>query len=383
MNLNKTFGRVATTLVAATMLASVSAVPVFAAEIDSDGVVAGDGDVVTIKQKIDMTGAVDASVPSVTFTYSVAANGTLTGADSSVPAYKGITNGVTATTAVFGDDDTKGSDGFVTETFDVDFSGVTWTGVGVYRYKLTYAKDNAAVTVPENDALYLDVYVGNDDEGGYKVLYYVLTSDGSNLNYNEDTGAYNYQSKTDSFTADYDTYSLTVKKYITGDMATLSDEFDFEIEFTNLPAGVQLKKDTTDIEGDDDSSITATLGNEDTVAISGIPALTKDGAPVSYTVSEQFATSKGYNTKYEVNTNVAEWQGTGAEEIEGVDEDGTTTMTSRSQNMSTSATNVIEFNNNKESVTPTGIVMNVAPYVLLVVVAAAGCFVFLRKRRED
>ena len=51
--------------------------------------------------------------------------------------------------------------------------------------------------------------------------------------------------------------------------------------------------------------------------------------------------------------------------------------------MSTSATNVIEFNNNKESVTPTGIVMNVAPYVLLVVVAAAGCFVFLRKRRED
>ena len=42
-----------------------------------------------------------------------------------------------------------------------------------------------------------------------------------------------------------------------------------------------------------------------------------------------------------------------------------------------------EFTNNREAVSPTGIVMNVAPYVLLVVVAAAGCFVFLRKRRED
>ena len=380
MNLNKTLGRVATTLVAATMLASVSAVPAFAATIDSDGVVEGDCDVVTITQKIDMTGAVDASVPSVTFTYTVAANGTVTGADASVPAYAGITEGVDTTTAVFGDDDTKGNDGFVTETFNVDFSDVTWTGVGVYRYKLTYTKDNAAVTVPANDALYLDVYVGNDDEGGYKVLYYVLTSDGGNLNYNKDTGAYNYQSKKDSFTADYDTYSLTVKKYITGDMATMSETFDFTVNFTNLPEGVQLKKGGNDISG---NAITDKLGNGNTIVITGIPAVAKDGTQVSYTVSEKFATSRGYNTKYEVNTDVAAWQGTSAEKIEGVDEDGTTTMTSKSQNMSTSTTNVIEFNNNKESVSPTGIVMNVAPYVLLVVVAAAGCFVFLRKRRED
>ena len=41
------------------------------------------------------------------------------------------------------------------------------------------------------------------------------------------------------------------------------------------------------------------------------------------------------------------------------------------------------YENNREAVSPTGIVMNVAPYALLVVIAAAGCFVFLRKRDED
>ena len=41
------------------------------------------------------------------------------------------------------------------------------------------------------------------------------------------------------------------------------------------------------------------------------------------------------------------------------------------------------FINTRDAVSPTGIVMNVAPYALLVVVAAAGCFVFMRKRRED
>ena len=39
--------------------------------------------------------------------------------------------------------------------------------------------------------------------------------------------------------------------------------------------------------------------------------------------------------------------------------------------------------NTKTAVSPTGIVANVAPYALLVVIAAAGCFVFLRKRDED
>ena len=41
--------------------------------------------------------------------------------------------------------------------------------------------------------------------------------------------------------------------------------------------------------------------------------------------------------------------------------------------------------NTKNAVSPTGIMMDIAPYAVLVVIAAAGCFIFLRKRhaKED
>ena len=45
--------------------------------------------------------------------------------------------------------------------------------------------------------------------------------------------------------------------------------------------------------------------------------------------------------------------------------------------------NSVTVTNDRDAVSPTGLIMDIAPYVLLVVVAAAGCFVFLRKRRED
>ena len=43
----------------------------------------------------------------------------------------------------------------------------------------------------------------------------------------------------------------------------------------------------------------------------------------------------------------------------------------------------VSYLNTLNAVSPTGLIMDIAPYALLVVVAAAGCFVFLRKRRED
>ena len=47
------------------------------------------------------------------------------------------------------------------------------------------------------------------------------------------------------------------------------------------------------------------------------------------------------------------------------------------------ANNDVAYTNKLDTVSPTGLAMNIAPYALLVVVAAGACFVFLRKRRED
>ena len=77
-----------------------------------------------------------------------------------------------------------------------------------------------------------------------------------------------------------------------------------------------------------------------------------------YTVSETDYRSSGYTTK--INDNEVR-------EVVNVTYDADN--------------NDIAVVNTRNAVSPTGIVMNVAPYSLLVVVAAAGCFVFMRKSR--
>ena len=45
--------------------------------------------------------------------------------------------------------------------------------------------------------------------------------------------------------------------------------------------------------------------------------------------------------------------------------------------------NIVEFTNNRDAVTPTGIVMSFAPYILLVALAGVFAVLFLRKRRHE
>ncbi len=384
MNLRKNLGRVASTIVATALLASVATVPAFAAEI-GDGVATSADNNIKIKQDIDVSGAEDANNPEVIFTYKIEANTDTNGSDSSLPVYAGIMptgqTGDWTVQSVFDGTETK-SGTVVSDTFEIDFTNVAWSGVGVYRYKLTQSNDNKAVDLDDNTVRYLDVYVGNADTGaGYKVMHYVLSTDGK-LIYDKDgdgDNTYDHGTKSGGFTADYDTYTLTVKKYVTGDMGNKNDDFAFTVKFTNLPDGVKVYNGTTNVDGD----VTGTLSDGETITITGIPAVGKDGNAVSYVVSEKFATNLGYSTEYEVNANINAWDGTNATNPTSKPDGTDTTMTAASQDMNADETNCIEFNNSRNSSTPTGIVMNIAPYALLVVVAVAGCFVFLRKRNED
>lgn len=384
MNLNKALGRVATTFVAATMLAAFSAVPASAITIDDNGVATTNEKTITLNQTIDVSNAENANTPVVTFTYKIEGNNDMVGARDSLPVHPGImptdVSGDWTVTAVFDGSEEKVGN-FVKDTFTIDFTSVQWTGVGVYRYKLTQSNNNKAVDLDTNTSRYLDVYVGNGDTAGqYKVLYYVLTTDGM-LTFNSSVGnTYDHGNKSSGFTANYDTYTLTVKKYVTGDMGSKNDTFDFTVNFSNLPTGAKVYDGSKLVEG---GNVTGNLKDGGTIVITGIPAVGSDGNAVSYVVSEKFATAKGYSTQYEVNADITKWDGNNAENPTSTSETENTVMTAARQKMNADENNYIEFNNSRTSVTPTGIVMNVAPYVLLVVVAAAGCFVFLRKRRED
>ena len=96
------------------------------------------------------------------------------------------------------------------------------------------------------------------------------------------------------------------------------------------------------------------LGNNDAIKVYGLD--NND----SYTIEEKDDNTNGYKLK--IN--------------DATDDDGVVTGT-------ISTDSVVKYENAKNASTPTGIAMDIAPYALLVVIAAAGCFVFLRKRNED
>ena len=377
----KTLSRLAAMFLSVMLLAALAIVPAAAVKMGDSGVAtpAGEDQTVTISQTITVSDPL-ASVPPATFTYTLAGNTDTTGENDALPVHTGITTGITgfaadgtsspSITAVFGDGDTIDADTrTVTETFGINFSNVEWTdGVGVYRYTLTYTCDNAAVVCPSDDTLYLDVYVVNDGNDGYEVEFFALSSD-DGLSFKDGSYTYKDGTKTDGFDkATYNTYSITVKKYITGTMADLSNTFDFSVDFTTLPEGVTVYVDKEELATvQEDGSVTGTLGDTEYFTISGIPAMDKAGNPVTYVVEETDAGS-GYTTTYEVDTALESWQGTGAVT-------GTATST-----LTVSEDTIVEFNNNREAVSPTGIITTFAPYALMVVVAAAACFFFLRRR---
>ena len=365
MKLNKTTGRVATTLVATAMLASLAAVPAFAA-----GGVQGATDTtinsLTITKKLNMPdGVVTSEKATFAFTLTGATadpGETITSSNVSLDVMNGT--GTATDTVEFAAGTKKGNG----DTANVEFtfnSSFTFSNPGVYKYTIDESEVNTNAGYSDVTSS-LDVYLfvkkaaegetdtcGADD--GYLIYAAVVAKDSNNPdktvgNAKTETWENNY--KTDA------TSSLAVTKRISGDMASPNDEFSFTMSdlTPNRTYVVSSGYDSSikTMTAGEDGTVSFTLKANQTWTIYGLEAGT-------YTVTEG-ANSEGYeltNMTYDSDNDVA-----GAQVV--VNGEAET-----------------EFTNTRNAVTPTGIVMNVAPYALLVVIAAAGCFVFLRKRRED
>lgn len=151
-------------------------------------------------------------------------------------------------------------------------------------------------------------------------------------------------------------------------MADMTAEFSIDVDFTNLSNGTKVTVDdvASSAAVSNAVSVNKSLGDDEFMTITGVPA------NAVYSVVENLENKAGYTVTYTYDDSEAKNATTGADEY----------TTVSNSNMSSANHNVVVINT-KTATAPTGIVMNVAPYVLLVVVAAAGCFVFLRKRRED
>lgn len=182
----------------------------------------------------------------------------------------------------------------------------------------------------------------------------------------------------------YKPYStVTVTKSVLGEMGSYEDWFNFSVTKTDGEV-VDVDKDTDETTTEEGYAFR--LQNGDTVILINLKPgdviqlfeqTSASGYKIddnntrvhiyglsngdAYTVTENAANSDGYVTTI----------------------DGSSTENGVKSGSFANSNVTVAYTNTRDAVSPTGLIMDIAPYVLLVVVAAAGCFVFLRKRRED
>ncbi len=312
------------------------------------------------------------NLPAATFNYTIAPGTAVDASDTSPMINAGVT-GATITAAEHAATASGTTEDSVLVT--VDFSNVNFTKAGIYRYNVTETLGDSNVrndikidTESDNkDGKYfLDVYVTKKADGTFEPYAYVLAKSTVTTQYDntKDPQSVTYTGKTGEITNEYTTYDLTVKKYINGSVA--ANSFYFTIDLSNVPTDVVFKQDTTDNTGASSYTLTATLSNGEGTVIYGLPST------VGYAVKETVNSLEGYSVTVSDNnpnaTGEYDWIGTGTFGKTASTTMGTKTMTT-----------TVEFTNTLTNISPTGVVLRVAPFVLIL---GAGVALLLISRRR-
>ena len=349
----------------------------------------------------------NANVPNVTFEFTIDA-GTAVAATGSSPAiYAGIvekTGGkvtkptVTNATFSYNTDKDSTTDGLPTDTtttttpnmkyatkeVTVNFSGISFTAPGIYRYTITeVAPTQSGIAIQGTGTRTLDVYVEYKNNGSEQAPVYSDTElVVSHYVLHEGAGNPDSATKSPGFTNTYTTYDLTLAKTVTGNQGDRDKYFVFSVNITGAVNGTVY---TVDLSGaderptvngvqrtnpetltvDDQGSVTATyyLKHGQSIVIQG---LTED---TNYTITETSYSTDGYTTSNTVK--VGEGQAVTSQEALTT---GETTMGE--------GDNVVTFTNDKQGTVPTGILLETAPYLILGAVVVAGLVVLFATRRR-
>ena len=358
---------------------------------DAGGSLHSTGTAVEVQTKAGITGAtISGSVDGKNFTA-----GTLA-----------LTNEVQLTT-----DDGGAANRF---PLKVDFSGVNWTGAGVYRYVIsetTAEGAKAAAGITEGgiaETLYMDVYVKDAATSGQYEIYGYVCFKANNAIDGASKDSLDAVEKTEGFvTGDTDgdgnvdtdeqadkyyTFNLKVSKTLNGDQAMNSHKFPFNVDFTNdsVRASILLKQETVAGGG-----ITANLPAA--AGVSGLDvadlglangaSVTYIGIPVGVTSATTAAvyerndvTGTVYRSSYTVDGGAAStpksltWDS--ANDANKSDVASLATITA---NADDNVSHAIAFTNVLELISPTGVVLRFAPYAMML---AAGLSLLLVSRRR-
>lgn len=272
----------------------------------------------------------------------------------------------------------------------VDFSGVTWEGAGVYRYVITetppaaYAASGVTEGDTSSHTRYLDVYVKDNDTSDYEIYGYVCFAVNDDITSASEGSAQKtegFVDTTDNEADKYYTYDLEVTKTVENDRAMEDHDFPFTVTFTpatTLTAtNIKLDTETSD----------ATLGTGYAGALSTDSPKVKHGGSVKY-IGIPYLTAVAVHETVDVAGTT--YQVTTTEADTNVDEQITGTAAGvassdaefEAQEIAELESKTADFTNTMLLISPTGIVMRVAPYLLMLAAGVALLVIFMVKRRK-
>lgn len=364
MKLKKLFAGVVAVAMMATM-----AMPSFAA-LSSTNTVAADNGIVEITKTYEGTGfgsetvklAVDNNGKPTAITHSsmttAEKNAAMNNMVISIPADQA--DGITV----------KDTDG--TGTLKVKLP--SYTRVGTYIYQIHEVEGTTAGMTYDTAPRWLVVHVINNLAAGdevatgltYKVA--MFTADPSTMTEEQLRSA-----KSGGFTNTYEQGSFTVTKKVKGNMADRDKVFNFRVTFTGIEHMTgKIKADGTDITLKTDGTYDFTLKHSDDVTFSNIPfgvtatvnELDESGNVIANTAG---AKNDPYTVSYDNNQSVTIGSKTETDAGVKVNAEFATTI------INTSTENV-----------DTGVILDNAPYILMLAIVAGGAMTLvIKKRREE
>lgn len=253
-----------------------------------------------------------------------------------------------------------------TKKVSVDFGNCNYTNVGTYYYKITEnATTNAGVTI--STPTQMRVTVVNDEENGGVMIASVTFWKQAD----SDTADGEWKDKIDGTIAFENTYtanSLTLKKTVRGNMGDKNnDKFTFKVTLTGEDGKTYAENYAVAGGSVNETKVVRVDGNPYNITIKHGEEITIANLPAGIRYKVEEVASDGYTayTSYSILE---------SERVTGTAVEGTTSA----------AAAEAAFTNVKDGTPDTGVILDNAPYMLMLAVVAGGAMTLvIKKRREE